>query len=157
MEIRVWDKFFSAQIDTELVHRAIAKFHLRPDMRWFKSEAGCTLVPCAHRLVNISFEGVREHLDNFAWFLGENQEAQFLAHCSKRVDPFAESWHQLGADGWVEKVKQSSRLSVSDIANRIFSLSPVGEWAIPEELQTLEEFADEQRTAGDIISTAIPC
>jgi hypothetical protein len=99
-------------------------------------------------LVNISFEGVRQHIDNFPWFIRENQETQFLAHSSKLIDPFPELWHQLVADGWVEKVKKSTRP---------FSLSQVGKRAIPEKLQKLENFADESRTAGDIVSKAIPC
>jgi hypothetical protein len=135
------ERFLNAEINAVLIRRSITHLGLRPYIRRFKTEAGCTLLPGSsqEKLVNVP-----------SW----SRELCGLITCMGRNEGYARGWfgallhhlknlaQSLAEAGWVEKAGKSSLLSGGSITLRLFKLSKK-DGPDPETTELLHQLADE--------------
>jgi hypothetical protein len=132
----------NAEISAILIRRSIVHLGLRPYIRRFKTEAGCTLIAHEKLIPEVDFEFALCILWRVAWRLAQGIES--IDHSSDLlITPFRDVAVYLAQAGWHERAGKSSLLSGGSITLRLFTLSQRAEEGSPpaETTELLGQFA----------------
>jgi hypothetical protein len=118
-----WKEFLGAEVDAELIRRFMRELELRPYIRRFKSEAGCTLDPANPGRVGVPFPDIIKRITEAGDCIARNTTGQLFNPMNPSfMTPFFDLARALDGAGWNEKVRKSSRLSGNSITSRFFLL-----------------------------------
>jgi hypothetical protein len=140
-----WDSFFNAEIGAILIRRSIVHLGLRPYIRRFRTEAGCTLTGEGKEIAQVTFGWTYiSALVHFAKLLAQGDEL-FAVNIASLIQPFRKLATSLAEVGWHERAGKSSLLSGGCITLRLFTLSKRSEEGepTPETTDLLSTLADE--------------
>jgi hypothetical protein len=137
-----WESFLNAEISAILIRRSIAHLGLRPYIRRFKTEAGCTLTGEETLIAEVGFGFILRTIKDLAGRLRRGIEPH-TASTDELVGAFRTLRDYLGLAGWREKAGKSSLLSGGSITLRLFTLSKEEKDILPEQTELLLELADE--------------
>jgi hypothetical protein len=118
-----WKEFLRAEVEAVLIRRFMRELDLRPYIRRFKSEAGCTLDPAKPGWVGVPFRDIIKRITEAGDCIAKNKTGQlFNPMIPNFMTPFFNLARALDEAGWTEKVRKSSRLSGNSITGRFFLL-----------------------------------
>jgi hypothetical protein len=138
-----WLSFFLAQVNAELIHRAISDLGLHPYIRRFKSDAGCTLPGPDQEIVDFEFEDMRPNIELIVSHLTQGDELLAKLTGNSLIRPFRALSQQFARINWREKARKSSVLSGDAITHRLFTLSEGAQAPTSEQVEVFEQLADE--------------
>jgi hypothetical protein len=118
-----WKEFLRAEVDAVLIRRFMRELDLRPYIRRFKSEAGCTIDPKNPGQVGVPFPDIIKRIREAGDCIAKNKTDQLfdpMKPCF--MTSFFNLARALEQAGWKEKVRKSSRLSGNSITGRFFLL-----------------------------------
>jgi hypothetical protein len=117
-----WTRFFAAQVTASLMHSIMWTYGIRPYIRRFKNEAGCTLSPYLPANLDVPFGNIGQLVYDTICLLWENQEAELVSEAESVITPFIKLFDQLSGVQYVEKIVRPSELSGQCISNRWYIL-----------------------------------
>jgi hypothetical protein len=138
-----WESFLNAEISAILIRRSIAHLELRPYIRRFRTEAGCTLTCQGRRISDVCFGFI---VGTLSFLAGALRLGQRWPVCGTPVVAVFRALAEFLAQAdWRERAGKSGLLSGGCITLRLFTLSKAGEEGAPppETAELLAILADE--------------
>jgi hypothetical protein len=135
-----WESFLNAEISAILIRRSIRHLGLRPYIRRFRTEAGCTLCLPDGGFLAEGFGSIACRIENFAFALAAGGHAIGTSGYNALITPFRNLAEILAQAGWRERAGKSSLLTGGSIMQRIFTVSRPNEEGAPD-LETSELLA----------------
>jgi hypothetical protein len=118
-----WKEFLRAEVDSILIRRFMRELDLRPYIRRFKSEAGCTIDPKKPGQVGVPFPDIINRIKEAGDCIATNTTDRLFDPTKPSfMTSFFNLARALAEAGWQEKVRKSSRLSGNSITGRYFLL-----------------------------------
>jgi hypothetical protein len=117
-----WKRFFAAQVNAALVRRVMWNFNIRPYIRRFRNEAGCTLGPGRQGRISVDFTAFADFVLQAVGMLRNNERQELLSLDVTILTPFQVLSDELAKCKYVEKIRKASDFSGHSITGRFIWL-----------------------------------